>query len=157
MYSQIDKCKVFFENISPKITTDTLKTYLSKEYQIKTCIVKHESGENKLTFIMNERNYGVFLDQNKGHGTVIFSDMANVNKLMGKRPHYIDGTPVEIYRSVSNQGPLKEKMGVTNLIVSGIKDKLSHSDLHAYFENYGKIDHIVVDEEDNSCRIVFNE
>ena len=73
---------------------------------------------------------------------------------MAERPHRIDGKEVEIYRSVLNQGSLK---GVKNLVVSQIKDKLSQSDLTSYFDKYGSIHGIQMNDEDNFCRIEFDE
>jgi RNA recognition motif-containing protein len=139
MCQPIDKQKVFFENISPNTTTDSLKAYLLEKYQIQSCTVPSESGKNK------------------GHGIVVFFDEAEVDTLMENRPHIIDGAQVEIYRSVLNQGALKKKKGVKNLIVSGIKNKLTESHLKKYFKNYGKINYIDMNNQDNFCRIEFDE
>ena len=76
---------------------------------------------------------------------------------MAERPHRIDDKEVEIYRSVPNQGRLIEKKGVKNLIISEIKDKLSTSDLKHYFRKYGSIHSIQMDDDDNFCRIQFEE
>lgn len=59
MYQSIDKRRVFFENISPKTTTESLKAYLSKEYKIQSCDVPSKSGKIKLTLPINRRSYGV--------------------------------------------------------------------------------------------------
>jgi hypothetical protein len=77
---------------------------------------------------------------------------------MLKRPHEIDGQCVEVYRSVPDQGPLKEKKGVKNLIVSGIKKgSITQSDLERYFDEFGTIDHINMTYDEDSCCIEFNE
>jgi RNA recognition motif-containing protein len=80
-----------------------------------------------------------------------------VDDLMNERPHQIDDKEVEIYRSVPNQGRLIEKKGVKNLIVSQIKNKLSASDLKYYFRKYGSIHSIQMNDENNFCRIEFDE
>jgi heterogeneous nuclear ribonucleoprotein A1/A3 len=135
MDQAIHKTKVFFENLSLTTTTNCLMTYLSKGYRVQTCRVPSES-------VTNRRNYEVILGLNKGFGWTIFSDEANVTKLMKNCPHRIDGKEVEIYRSVPNRGSLREKKGVKNLIVFAIHDKLSRSDLEQYFGEYGMIDNI---------------
>jgi hypothetical protein len=77
---------------------------------------------------------------------------------MLKRPHEIDGQSVEVYRSVPDQGPLKEKKGVKNLIVSGIKKgSITRSDLEQYFHVFGTIHHIDMNYDEDSCCIEFNE
>lgn len=73
---------------------------------------------------------------------------------MENRPHYIDDVYVEVYRSVPNQGSFKKNKGVKNLIISGIRNK---SDLELYFQKYGKINDIDMNNGDNSCRIEFDE
>jgi RNA recognition motif-containing protein len=100
---------------------------------------------------------GLFSGKNKRHGEVIFSDVINVNKLMNNRPHQIDGVQVEIYRAVPNQESLVKNKEVTNLIVTGITNKLNESDLEIYFEKYGKINYIDMKNGDNYCRIEFDE
>lgn len=99
----------------------------------------------------------LFSGKNQRYGKVIFLDRTNVDKLMKSRPHHIDGVQVEVYRTLPNQGPLVKNKGVKNLIVSGFKNKLSKSDLEEYFNYYGKINYIDMNNEDNSCRIEFDE
>ncbi|UJR35331.1 hypothetical protein I4U23_028092 [Adineta vaga] len=131
--------KVFFENLSPRTTTDSLKEYLST-FEIDRCSVPFKDGKSQR------------------HGTVIFSKESSVNSLMAKRPHQIDGQIVELYRSVPNQGSLKEKKGVTNLIVSYTDNqRLSELDLRAYFDGFGTIKQIDMCFEEGSDRIEFNE
>ena len=92
------------------------------------------------------------------HGWVIFSKRSSVDSLMSKRPHMIDGQKVSIHRSVPNQGPLKEKKDVTNLIVSGIENSsIGESDLKQYFSGYGVINRITIYYEENACCIEFDE
>jgi hypothetical protein len=131
---------VFFESISPETTEASLEAYLlSKNYQIQHCNVHLELGKNK------------------GYATVIFSDVTNVDKLMYNRPHTIDGVQVGVCRALRNQKCLKENIDVKNLIVSGIQNKLSKSDLYNYFEKYGKIYYVEMNNEDDFCQIVFDE
>jgi hypothetical protein len=39
--------KVFFEGLSAQTTTNSLKAYLSTEYQLDACVVPKEQGKNK--------------------------------------------------------------------------------------------------------------
>jgi hypothetical protein len=43
------------------------------------------------------------------------------------------------------------------VIVYGIGNKLSESDLAIYFEKYGKINYIDINNESDYCRIEFDE
>lgn len=49
----MDKGRVFFENLSPKTTTESLQAYLSKEYQIKSCETYTRSGKFNEILIIN--------------------------------------------------------------------------------------------------------
>ena len=99
----------------------------------------------------------VFIGKNKNYGVVVFANEENVDRLMENRPHRIDGTTVEVYRSIPDQGSLKHNKGITNLIVSGINGRLSRLILEKYFEKYGKINHLLFNERDDICRIEFDE
>jgi RNA recognition motif-containing protein len=89
---------------------------------------------------------------------VTFSEEASVDNLMSKRPHKIDGQFVELYRSVPDQGSLKEKKGIKNLIVSDVKKGLvSKLDLEKYFSKFGTIKNINMNYDENSCCIEFDE
>jgi hypothetical protein len=77
---------------------------------------------------------------------------------MLQRPHLIDGQPVQVYRSVPGQGPLKKNKEVKSLVVSGIKNgSITKSDLQQYFSVFGTIDHIDMNYNDNYCCIEFEE
>ena len=151
---QQNRRKVFFEGLSSKTTTNSLKAYLSADYELKACLVPNEHGKNKVICSIGGRKLRCFIGINKGYGIVEFFDERSMDALMDERPHRIDGKEVEIYRSVLNQGSLK---GVKKLIVSQIKDKLSTSDLKRYFRKYGSIVSIQMNDEDNFCRIQFEE
>jgi len=100
----------------------------------------------------------IFLGKQQGHAMVTFFDEGSVDKLMSKRPHKIDGQYVELYRSVPDQGSLKEKKGIKNLIVSGNKNGLvSQSRLQKYFSDFGTIKNINMNYDENSCCIEFDE
>ena len=77
---------------------------------------------------------------------------------MSRRPHVIDGQRVELYRSVPDQGPLKDTKGITELIVSGFERGLiTTSDLQKYFCGFGKINNINTNDNDDSYCIEFDE
>jgi hypothetical protein len=77
---------------------------------------------------------------------------------MSQRPHTIDGQLVELYRSVPDQGSLKENKGIKELIVSGFKvGSINKSDLERYFCGFGKINNIDMKYTDESCCIEFEE
>jgi hypothetical protein len=77
---------------------------------------------------------------------------------MLKRPHRIDDRIVKVYRSVPDQGALREQRGVKNLIVSGVKQgSLNKSDLKQYFKDFGEINDIDLTYGEDSCRIEFDE
>ncbi len=77
---------------------------------------------------------------------------------MSQRPHTIDGQFVELYRSVPDQGSLKENKGIKELIVSGFKvGSINKSDLERYFCGFGKINNIDMKYMDDSCCIEFEE
>lgn len=100
----------------------------------------------------------IFLDKNQGYALVTFLEEASVENLMSKRPYKIDGQFVELYRSVPDQGSLKEKKGIKNLIVFGIKKRLVNvSDLENYFSEFGNIKNINMNYDENSCFIEFDE
>ena len=89
---------------------------------------------------------------------MIFRKESSVNAVMSKRPHYIDGQRVEVYRSVPDQGPLKENKGVRELIVSGFKSgSINKTDLEKFFCGFGQIDGIDMKYTDDSCCIEFEE
>jgi len=46
---------------------------------------------------------------------------------------------------------------VNNLIVFGIRNKLNKSDLTIYFEKFGKINYMDMNNENNYCGILFDE
>jgi hypothetical protein len=50
------KRKVFFENLSPKTTTDSLKEYLSG-YEMDVCTVPLKEGKNKTSFRFNSKKH----------------------------------------------------------------------------------------------------
>jgi hypothetical protein len=100
----------------------------------------------------------MLLGKSQTHAVVIFCKEWCVNKLMSKRPHQIDGQNVDVYRSVPNQGSLKEKKGAKHLIVSDIGDGLvNKSHLEQYFSAFGTIKHIDMNYDENSCCIEFDE
>jgi hypothetical protein len=100
----------------------------------------------------------MLLGKSQTHAVVIFCKEWCVNKLMSKRPHQIDGQNVDVYRSVPNQGSLKEKKGVKNLTVSDIvKGLVNESHLEQYFSEFGTIKHIDMNCDENSCCIEFDE
>ena len=77
---------------------------------------------------------------------------------MSRRPHIIDGQQVELYRSVPDQGPLRDTKGIKELIVSGFnKGSITKSDLERHFRGFGKIISITLDENDDSYFIEFDE
>ena len=140
MYRPVLKTRVLFDNLSSTTTEDSLKSYLStQKYHIESCAIV--SGG----------------DTNKSYAKVNFFTIEDVNELMENRPHRIDGKQVEVYRSIPDQGPFKTKKGTKNLIVSDVKNGLKESHLQTYFEKYGKITNIVMNNNDDSCRIEFDE
>lgn len=77
---------------------------------------------------------------------------------MSKRPHRIDGRSVEIYRSVPDQGPLKDKKGSKILFVSGLENgSVSKSDLDQHFSGFGTIKYINMADDGSCCGIEFDE
>ncbi len=103
-------------------------------------------------------SFHFILGKSKGYGFVIFRKESSVDAVMSKRPHIIDGQCVELYRSVPDQGSLKENKGIKELIVSGFKTGLiNKSDLEKYFCGFGKINNINMNYTDDSCCIEFNE
>jgi heterogeneous nuclear ribonucleoprotein A1/A3 len=94
----------------------------------------------------------------KFRAIAIFYKASNVQNLMSKRPHQIDGQEVSVYRLVPDQDMSKGKQGIKTLIVSGIKNtSLNQSDLRTYFDEFGEIESIDMNYTDNSCRIDFEE
>ena len=133
------KRKIFIEHLSPKTTRQSLTDYLSG-FEIEVCVVPSEGGRNK------------------GYAFVIFRKESNVNALMSQRPHKIDEQFVELYRSVPDQGSLKENKGIKQLIVSGFRSgSLNKLDLEKYFCGFGKINNIDMKYTDDSCCIEFEE
>lgn len=81
-----------------------------------------------------------------------------MNRVMSKRPHFINGQEVKLYRSVPGQGPLKESKEITRLIVSGFqKGTINQSDLNNYFNEFGRIKSIDMNRTIDSCCIEFEE
>lgn len=98
------------------------------------------------------------LGRGQGYGFVCFRKVSNVDSIMSKRPHRIDGALVELYRSVPDQGSLKEKKGIKYLIVSDFsKGSLTKSDLQEYFAGFGKIVEIKMNDNQDACCIEFDE
>lgn len=100
----------------------------------------------------------MLLGKNEGYGYVIFRKESSANTVMSRRPHIIDGQHVELYRSVSDQRPLKDKIEIIELIVSGFKNGLiTKLDLENYFCEFGKINDINLNHNDDSYSIEFDE
>lgn len=88
----------------------------------------------------------------------MFDRESSVNMVMRQRPHIIDGQKVELYRSILDQGPLKETKALTKLIVSNFsKGAISESDLRRYFARYGDIESVQRTDDDNAYCIEFDE
>jgi RNA recognition motif-containing protein len=100
----------------------------------------------------------MLLERFSGYGFVVFRKESSVNTVMSERPHTIDGQQVEIYRSIPDQGPLKDTKGIKELIVSGFKNRsITKSDLQKYFCGFGKINNIDMNDNDDSYCIEFDE
>ena len=148
------KRKIFLERLSPKTTTESLRTYLSG-FEIELCAVPSTEGKP-----YSNSNYQChfILGKNKGYGSVIFRKESSVNAVMSKRPHIIDGQSIEMYRSVPDQGSLKDNKGIKELIVSNYKNGLiNKTDLEKYFCGFGKINDINMKYTNDSCCIEFEE
>lgn len=57
MYPVHNKPIVFFEKLSPRIATESLKAYLSKQYQVESCEILSIQGKIYLTFTINRTKY----------------------------------------------------------------------------------------------------
>ena len=96
--------------------------------------------------------------RNQGYAFVIFHEEQSVDTIMSRRPHTIDGQIVEFYRSVPDQGSLKEKKAVTELIISNLKrGTISKADLEKRFGGYGDIVSAKMDSDYESCVMEFKE
>lgn len=77
---------------------------------------------------------------------------------MSRRPHTIDGQEVELYRSIPDQGPLKETKAITKLIVSNFpKGAINESDFRRYFNRYGDVKSVEIINEGDAYAIEFDE
>ena len=150
--------KLFVEHLSPKTTKDTLREYFSN-FEMDACIVPPKDGNNpnSIQFFSNEQ-ITAFLGRNQGFGFIIFCKESSIDTIMSRRPHTIDGQTVELYRSVPDQGVLKEKAGVTELIISNLKRRaISEKDLEKNFGGFGKIVTIKMDPDGDSCTMEYKE
>ena len=100
----------------------------------------------------------MLLGRNQGYGFIVFRTKSSIDTIMSRRPHTIDGQTVELYRSVPDQGSLKEKKGVTELIVYNLKHRsISEKDLERNLGGVGKIVYLKMDSDGDSCRMKFTE
>lgn len=140
MARRIVKTKVLFGGLKSTTDEEVLREYLT------TCGYNVKQSGIKMT-----------LKNNGNEARVNFISENDVNKLMNKRPHRIEGKEVEIYRSIPLQEPFIIKKGSTTLIISEIKRTLTKLHLQQYFERYGKIKNIGNIESNQTCQIEFEE
>ena len=154
--------KLFVQNMNPRTTERSLREYFS-EFSLKNCMVLTKEGKKKKSTIdCAEKKTSYIIrcisGSNRGHGFIVFDKESHVNKVMNRRPHTIDGQKIELYRSIPDQGPLKETKSITKLIVSNFpKRAISESDLRRYFARYGDIESVQMTDEGNAYCIEFDE
>lgn len=148
--------KIFLEHLGPKTTRDSLQNYLA-DYSMQACVVPYKEGKSN-DFIQFSMLFIVLIGKNQGFAFVIFRDEQSVDTIMSKRPHTIDGQSVEFYRSVPDQGPLKDKKAVTELIISNLKrGAVTKADLEKRFGGFGDIVSTRMDSDNESCVMEFKE
>lgn len=148
--------KIFLEHLSPRTTRDSLREYLT-DYQMDACVVPHKDGKSN-HFIQFSVLFVALTGKNQGFAFVIFHEEQSVDTIMTKRPHTIDGQTVEFYRSVPDQGSLKDKKAVTELVISDLKrGTISKADLERRFGGYGGIVWTKMDSDNDSCVMEFKE
>ncbi|CAF1448116.1 unnamed protein product [Adineta ricciae] len=120
--------KLLFSNLSYKTTEQTLTNYFLTYGSIEDLVLYKDDQ-----------------DQSLRKGFLIYQDTDSVNKIMSKRPHYIDDRQIHLQRPIPNQyrTNLPEQLGlnltVNEIFISRLCSGEQREMLMGYFEKFGKI------------------
>lgn len=108
------KCQVYIRNLSKHTTSKQVQQYASRFGPIVDC----------------------YLTENAGEAFLEFNDRTSVDVLMSKRPHYLEGNPLQCQRCLP---PFELQKSVKRIFLRGPVQQLAENRLANYFDKYGKV------------------
>uniref|UniRef100_A0A8C9BCX4 Heterogeneous nuclear ribonucleoprotein A3 n=1 Tax=Phocoena sinus TaxID=42100 RepID=A0A8C9BCX4_PHOSS len=124
--------KLFIGGLSFETTDDSLREYFEKWGTLTDCVVMRDPQTKR----------------SRGFGFVTYACVEEVDAAMCAQPHKVDEHVVEPKRAVSRDDSIKPgaHLTVKKIFVGGIKEDTEEYNLRDYFEKYGKIETIVMED-----------
>lgn len=125
--------KLFIGGLSFDTCDDGLRDYFKQFGEVQDCIVMKDPKTKK----------------SRGFGFITYAAVSEVDEVMAKRPHKLDGRTVTPKRAVAREESDRPGAHATvkKIFVGGIKDDTEESHIREYFQPYGNMEQIEVMED----------
>ena len=105
--------KVFVGGLDRSTSDEALKTYFESYGEMTDCVVIRDGGK-----------------ASRGFGYVTFAERESVLKVLGEKPHTIDGKTVEVKRAIPrNEDSATAHHRTKKLFIGGLKDETTMEDI----------------------------